>query len=438
MAPLKGKVVLNGNLQRREIASTIRGLSTGAVRSLTLRDVALSLLLWTELSEGVLKASTFLTEVVLCDTVMPFAAHRTLTKWGAIHLKSLSLSNIFVLPKQMADITLCAECIKLETSLLESLTASTTAVDSLPLPEAWCAVSTKLTQCRDSALSKTFTKLPSNTPPSALLGAKGLALYNEGSSCGVSPQIRGSYTKAWTTFLEKFFAIELGVGRALTPEAAKRVATAVSTAITPDAILLEAGELLEGVHHIVVNVVVPKVIDSVMRCCGFALDTPTATVEYLRVISALKLDSLYPHEWGCALDSIAIGVESACRVVAEKVAEKEVPAVEVEKHKMEAVSHRQEMVSTPVVVPVTPPPLLSVRSEGRRKVAVGGKTPQPRLRFAPGVRVLCKVEEDVWKVGRITALWEHGYPYRIELDNGDSLYAPKDSDSCVLSAGRRV
>jgi hypothetical protein len=65
--------------------------------------------------------------------------------------------------------------------------------------------------------------------------------------------------------------------------------------------------------------------------------------------------------------------------------------------------------------------------------------PNDELRFDVGSRVECCVGADHWEPGTVVALWytEEGFPpgfyapYQVELDMGNLIFAPDDSDRCV-------
>ena len=65
--------------------------------------------------------------------------------------------------------------------------------------------------------------------------------------------------------------------------------------------------------------------------------------------------------------------------------------------------------------------------------------PNDELRFDVGSRVECCVGTDHWEPGTVVALWytEEGFPpgfyapYQVELDMGNLIFAPDDSDRCV-------
>ena len=56
-----------------------------------------------------------------------------------------------------------------------------------------------------------------------------------------------------------------------------------------------------------------------------------------------------------------------------------------------------------------------------------------------GSRVECCVGKDHWEPGTVVALWytEEGFPpgfyapYQVELDMGNLIFAPDDSDRCI-------
>lgn len=84
--------------------------------------------------------------------------------------------------------------------------------------------------------------------------------------------------------------------------------------------------------------------------------------------------------------------------------------------------------------------------------ATSDSLPNASLRFGVGDVVVCSTG-DSWQRGRVIKLWyrEFGWPsgeiapYQVELDSGDTIYAPNDRDTCIRSAatldlqpGRRV
>ena len=64
------------------------------------------------------------------------------------------------------------------------------------------------------------------------------------------------------------------------------------------------------------------------------------------------------------------------------------------------------------------------------------------LRFKVGSRVECCFGTDHWASGTVIKLWytedsfAQGFyaPYQVELDDGDLIFAPEDSDRCVRRA----
>ena len=74
-----------------------------------------------------------------------------------------------------------------------------------------------------------------------------------------------------------------------------------------------------------------------------------------------------------------------------------------------------------------------------REVLRASETP---LRFKVGSRVKCCVDEGRWASGTVIRLWytEDGFaegyyaPYQVELDEGNLIFAPEDSDRCVRRA----
>ena len=68
--------------------------------------------------------------------------------------------------------------------------------------------------------------------------------------------------------------------------------------------------------------------------------------------------------------------------------------------------------------------------------------PNDELRFEVGSRVECCVGKDHWEPGTVVALWytEEGFPpgfyapYQVELDMGNLIFAPDDSDRCIREA----
>jgi hypothetical protein len=70
----------------------------------------------------------------------------------------------------------------------------------------------------------------------------------------------------------------------------------------------------------------------------------------------------------------------------------------------------------------------------------------PQLRFKVGQRVLCRICSDPymgWAYGRVIRLWyqepswieENVFaPYQIELDDGEKIYAPSDTNQVIVKA----
>mmetsp|Transcript_19161 Transcript_19161/g.27275 ORF Transcript_19161/g.27275 Transcript_19161/m.27275 type:complete len:206 (-) Transcript_19161:422-1039(-) len=66
----------------------------------------------------------------------------------------------------------------------------------------------------------------------------------------------------------------------------------------------------------------------------------------------------------------------------------------------------------------------------------------PPLRFTIGKRVLCRVGPDEWALGTIVLNWyrepqwpENSWaPYKIQLDDGRSIFAPGDMDQVIRAA----
>ena len=60
------------------------------------------------------------------------------------------------------------------------------------------------------------------------------------------------------------------------------------------------------------------------------------------------------------------------------------------------------------------------------------------LRFKVGTRVECCMGTNQWEPGTVIKLWyftqgSHA-PYQVELDEGNLIFAPEDSDRCVRRA----
>ena len=75
------------------------------------------------------------------------------------------------------------------------------------------------------------------------------------------------------------------------------------------------------------------------------------------------------------------------------------------------------------------------------------RTRETPLRFKVGSRVeCCCVGTDHWESGTVIKLWYHedsfaqGFyaPYQVELDDGNLIFAPDDSDRCVRRAPREA
>ena len=61
------------------------------------------------------------------------------------------------------------------------------------------------------------------------------------------------------------------------------------------------------------------------------------------------------------------------------------------------------------------------------------------LRFKVGTRVECCMGTNQWEPGTVIKLWyftqgSHVAPYQVELDEGNLIFAPEDSDRCVRRA----
>jgi len=64
--------------------------------------------------------------------------------------------------------------------------------------------------------------------------------------------------------------------------------------------------------------------------------------------------------------------------------------------------------------------------------ATGDESGDPQLRFKVGDDVLANIGQ--WAPGKVVALWDQGYPYRISLADSDmEVHAPFDSDEAVRS-----
>lgn len=74
-------------------------------------------------------------------------------------------------------------------------------------------------------------------------------------------------------------------------------------------------------------------------------------------------------------------------------------------------------------------------------MASDGRPRVPLLRFDVGERVRCKVGPTSWAAGAIVAThyredhWKSGRsaPYQVELDDGDLIFAPVDTDELIRS-----
>jgi hypothetical protein len=62
---------------------------------------------------------------------------------------------------------------------------------------------------------------------------------------------------------------------------------------------------------------------------------------------------------------------------------------------------------------------------------VRDRTPLEPLRFKIGDKVLANALGG-WKTGHIIMVWDHGNPYRIELEDGTNVWGPEDIDKFVL------
>ena len=70
------------------------------------------------------------------------------------------------------------------------------------------------------------------------------------------------------------------------------------------------------------------------------------------------------------------------------------------------------------------------------------RTRETPLRFKVGSRVECCVGTNHWESGTVIKLWyteedfAQGFyaPYQVELDDGNLIFAPEDSDECVRRA----
>ena len=62
---------------------------------------------------------------------------------------------------------------------------------------------------------------------------------------------------------------------------------------------------------------------------------------------------------------------------------------------------------------------------------VRDRTPLEPLRFNIGDKVLANALGG-WKTGHIIMVWDHGNPYRIELEDGTNVWGPEDIDKFVL------
>ncbi|KAJ9457682.1 hypothetical protein DIPPA_21286 [Diplonema papillatum] len=59
------------------------------------------------------------------------------------------------------------------------------------------------------------------------------------------------------------------------------------------------------------------------------------------------------------------------------------------------------------------------------------------LRFAVRQRVLCTIAKNVREPGIVVALRERGMAYRVRLDSGSEVYAPKDKPSLIIAQAER-
>ena len=62
---------------------------------------------------------------------------------------------------------------------------------------------------------------------------------------------------------------------------------------------------------------------------------------------------------------------------------------------------------------------------------VRDRTPLEPLRFNIGDKVLANALGG-WKTGKIIMVWDHGNPYRIELEDGTNVWGPEDIDKFVV------
>jgi len=61
----------------------------------------------------------------------------------------------------------------------------------------------------------------------------------------------------------------------------------------------------------------------------------------------------------------------------------------------------------------------------------------PPLRYKPGQRVKCQLGDAGWQVGTIVKCWEQGKPYVVRLESNQMVFAPRDSDECIMKADPR-
>ena len=62
---------------------------------------------------------------------------------------------------------------------------------------------------------------------------------------------------------------------------------------------------------------------------------------------------------------------------------------------------------------------------------VRDRTPLAPLRFNIGDKVLANALGG-WKTGTVIMIWDHGNPYRIELEDGTNVWGPEDIDKFVI------
>ena len=318
-------------LRQRKVDTLCKQLTAGEVLALHLHGVRLSAMRWGLLARAVSEASPQLAAVTLSDTVVPEAAYRLVAKWGRSPRHKLAVSGVTRLPAALTDPLVSARCLGEETLLLEKMaqglrTPLPEAAGSLP--EMWAAAARQLSSCRDAALRGLTLDWKSHLPcaqthPSVLMGAQGMALYNNSAACGVSPEQRARYAEAWAAVAAKACGVPLDAKDTLPRLSTKGVAEAVERSVTPDRLVLDRVDSVTDLQTVVTQGVLPVVVEKVLEGGGVQAGVQHPSDKdrrtWLRVMLALKLESLYPHQGESALDTVAVTLEAAVKPLSESL-----------------------------------------------------------------------------------------------------------------------